>query len=329
MTKHKLLLVDDQQSNLSMLRLHLRDYDLVEADSGRSALRKVAEEKPDLILLDVMMPGVDGYSVLSILKKSEGTRAIPVILLTSLSGMEDRIKSLEKGADDFLSKPFHPLELRARVKSLLRIKSLYNELENVPKLLISMSQALENRDPITANHSKRVAFYAEMLAKKIIPTKYGQKLVRTAGFLHDIGKIEIKESLLAMPGKLDPATYAIIKTHPVSGEEICSALSKLKPILPYIRHHHEHYDGSGYPDGLKGSDIPLEARILAIADAYDALTSERRYRKAYTQTEAVEILEANAGTQWDPHLVPEFCQMLQDESVLLEQMVWELSDKRA
>lgn len=187
--KHKILIVDDQPSNLSLLKLQLKEYEVIEADNGRNALKKVLEERPDLILLDIMLPGVDGYSVLSILKNSEDTLGIPVVLLTSLADPENKIKSLEKGADDFLTKPFNPLELRARVKSLLRMKALQDELDQVYQLANQLALALEVNNPYWLNHSKRVAFYAEKLAQRVVPIKSVIQLVKSAAYLHDIGKI--------------------------------------------------------------------------------------------------------------------------------------------
>lgn len=309
----KILIVDDQQSNLELLKAQLKDFEVVEAEDGRTALKKIGDERPDLVLLDVMLPGVDGYSVLSILKNTENTQFIPVILLTSLSGVDEKIKSLRKGADDFISKPAHPLELRARINNLLRIRDLQGELENVHKMLISVAAAVEAKYPHMANHSKRTSFYAEKLAQKVFSTRSDREHLKLAGMLHDVGKIVVRESIFIDPGELQKEDYEIVKSHPVVGERICSSISSLKPILPYIRHHHERFDGSGYPDGLKGKKIPLGARILAVADAFDAMTSERPYRQAFNQEKAVEILMEEAGKQWDPHLVEAFCRIIEED----------------
>ncbi|MFZ5631349.1 MAG: HD-GYP domain-containing protein [Bacillota bacterium] len=317
MERHKILIVDDEKSNLSLLRSQLKEFDVVEANDGREALKKVAEEKPDLILLDVMMPGVDGYSVLSIIKNSEKTRFIPVILITALSGLDEKIKSLEKGADEFITKPFDPMELLARMKNLLRIKKLQDELENTHNVVISLAMALEAKDDYSVNHSKRASFYAEKLAQKVYSTKANHERIRLAGLLHDIGKIGIKDSILLKPGRLEPEELRIIKQHPVVSEKICSSISVFEPILPYIRHHHERYDGKGYPDGLAENKIPLGARILAIADAFDALTSDRPYRRAYSQEQAMEILREGAGTQWDPVLVSRFYEITEADKKLI------------
>lgn len=317
MKKYKILIVDDQQSNLALLRAHLKEYEVVEAGDGSTALKKVDVERPDLILLDVMMPGVDGYSVLSIIKNSEMVRMIPVMLITSLCGREDKIKSLEMGADDFISKPFDPLELRAKIKNHLRIKDLQDELQNIHNMLFSMVVAVESKYDHLENHSKRTSFYAEKLAQRVYSTTLDRERVKVAGLLHDIGFIAVKESIFLEPGNLEEDKFEIIKIHPVVGDKICSSLSPLKPISPFIRHHHEHFDGNGYPDGLKEREIPLGARVLAIADAFDAMTNERPYRKAYSQEAAVQLLREGAGKQWDPRLVDEFCKIIEDDKNII------------
>ena len=319
-TKYKILIVDDEPCNLSLIKYQFKEYEVVEADNGRSALKKVLEEKPDLILLDTMMSGVDAYSVLSILKNSDETQGIPVVLLTSAAGTEDKIKFLEKGADDFLIKPFDPLELKARVKSLLRIRELQDEIRNLYGLISQFALALEANDPFWLNHSKRVAFYAEKLAQRVVPVKSVVQLIKTAASLHDIGKMKVPRDVLSKTSQLEADEFAHIKQHPLSSAELCSTITKLQSLLPYIRHHHERFDGTGYPDGLKGAEIPLGARILALADGYDALTNDRPHRKAYSREKAKEILLENAGIQWDPDLVKVFCEFLEDHNALLEQL---------
>ncbi|MCL6479436.1 MAG: response regulator [Peptococcaceae bacterium] len=317
MEKHKILVVDDEIVNLLLLKSLLKDFDVIEANDGGEALKKVAEEKPDLVLLDVVMPGMDGYTVLSIIKNSEKTRLTPVILVTALSGQDEKIKSLEKGADEFISKPFNPMELLARVKNLLRLKKMRDELENIRNLVVSIAMTWEARDEYSVNHSRKTSFYAEKLARKVFSTKAEHERIRLAGLLHDIGKIGIKDSILLKPGRLEPAELEVVKQHPVASERICSSVSAFELILPYIRHHHERYDGKGYPDGLEKNKIPLGARIIAVADAFDALTSERPYRRPYSQEKAVEILREGAGTQWDPHLVSWFYEIVEEDKNLI------------
>ncbi|MZP29648.1 response regulator [Heliobacterium undosum] len=311
MENSRILVVDDNKANRMLLCGLLKQYTVMEADSGKSALEKLGAAKPDLILLDVMMPDMDGYTVLSVIKNNKETQLIPVVLITALHGTSEKIKSLEIGADDFITKPFNPLELQARVKSLLRIKALQDELESFQNVVFSLAQALEARDDYSVNHSKRTSEFAYQLALRVIDDPGHAELIKTAGLLHDIGKIGIRDEILFKPGKLTPEEFETIKSHPVTGEKICASIQTLAPILPLIRHHHESYNGLGYPDGLRGEEIPLGGRILAIADTYDALTSDRPYRKALPVEEALHILRRHAGEQWDPALIACFCGMIE------------------
>jgi putative two-component system response regulator len=309
----RLLIVDDQQTNINLLKTQFQEYDISEANNGRMALKQIKEDKPDLILLDVMMPGIDGYSVISIVRNSPETRYIPIIVVSSLGGIDEQAKALEKGADDYISKPFRPAEFKGKVKTLLRIKALHDELAAVQQLLISFAQAVDDRDAYDAGHGQRTASYAVKLARKELLQPVWQEEIKVAALLHDIGKIYLKPSLLNKAEKLTPEEVEAVNSHPVTGEKICSVLSALKPILPMIRHHHERYDGTGYPDGLKGPDIPVGARIIGVASSYVTLTSERPNRKVFAPQDALQIMRDNAGTQWDPALVELFCQIIESE----------------
>jgi len=308
----KMLIVDDQQININLLKTQFHDYEVDEANSGRSALKKILQDKPDIILLDVMMPGIDGYSVLSIIKNSPETRFIPVILVTAIGGIEELVKSQQRGADDLITTPFKPAELRDKVKTLLQIKALHDELSGVQHVFISMAQTLEDKTEYFAGHAKRAAGYAVRLARKELVQPLWFEEIKVAAMLRDIGNLGIKDSILLKAAKLTDEEFRSVKEHPAASEKICSAIATLNTIRTFIRHHHERYDGGGYPDGLKGSDIPVGARIIAVADAYDALTSNRPYRRAYLPAEAMVIMRENAGTQWDPELVNLFCQMVDD-----------------
>ncbi|MDR3589992.1 MAG: response regulator [Negativicutes bacterium] len=311
MKKAKLLLVDDQPTTIDQLRAVFADYDVDDANNGRMALKQLRENKPDLIILNTATPGIDGYSVLTIVKNSPDTHTIPIILTTAIAGAEDRTRSLEKGADDFLVKPLKLPELAEKVKSLLRFKVVHDELTRVRQLFVSMAKIMEDKSEYYAGHSQRVAVYAARLARKDLLHPLWMEEVRAAALLHDIGQIAVRESIFLKPGKLTAEEFEMVKTHPVAGVTMCAVLSVLKPVLPFIRHHHERFDGSGYPDRLKGSEIPLGARIIAVADGYDALTSERPYRRAFSPSEAMAILRDNSGSQWDPQLAELFCQMVE------------------
>lgn len=308
-TPPKILIVDDTITNLGILKKTLKEFDIIEATDGRTALKLVNAAQPDLILLDILMPGIDGHSVLSILKNNERTRNIPVILISSLDGIEDKIRSFDKGADDFITKPFNPQEVKARIYALLRVKVLQDEIARIPRTLASLVDRIEARNALTAGHGLRTAFYAEQLAKKISHQKTDHDRMRIAAALHDIGYLEINDAIRQNAGPLTAEERALIKLHPVHSTALCSVWPGMKFLLPWIKHHHEHFDGLGYPDGITGTNIPIGARILAIADAFDALTTARPYRKTNTQAEALVILLENAGTQWDPEYVALFCEL--------------------
>ncbi|MDH4099395.1 MAG: response regulator [Nitrospirota bacterium] len=302
----RILIVDDNRQNVELLKTYIsaEGYEVDEAYDGEEALSKVTENPPDLILLDIMMPKVNGYDVCARLKADEKTRFIPVIMVTALSDLEDKIKGLDAGTDDFISKPFNRHELLARVRSLLRIRHYYADLDHSQDIIITLALAVEAKDPYTRGHSERVADFAQKLAKALGLSVKDQDIVHKAGLLHDIGKIGVSESYLHKPGPLSREEREIIRDHPVRGEAICQPLKSLKHLLPAIRHHHERYNGTGYPDGLKGEEIPLMARILAIADIYDALTSDRPYRVGLPNDKAMDILKSEADQQyWDPAIV--------------------------
>jgi len=308
MNRAKILIVDNQQINIERLKAHLKEYAISEVNSGRLALRKVSEEKPDVILLDAMMTGIDGLTILSILKNTPETKSIPVLLFATSEEIESLSTSSIKSADDFLIMPFNPIELQSKVKSLVTIKGLQDELADVQRLLISFAEMVENKTEYFVGHGQRTAGYAIRLARKELVQPALLEGIRIAALLHDIGMINVPETLLVKPSHLTEAEYEKVKMHPIASEKICSVLIMLRPILPYVRSHHERYDGNGYPDGLKGQKIPLGARIIAVADAYDALTCTRPSRRSYTPDEAIYILKQGAGIHWDPGLVELFSQ---------------------
>lgn len=308
-TVPKILIVDDTITNLAILKKTLKDFNIMEATDGRTALKIVNAECPDLILLDILMPGIDGHSVLSILKHNESTRNIPVILISSLDGIDSKIRSFDKGADDFITKPFNPLEVKARIHALLRVKTMQDEIARVPFSLASLVARIEMRCSLTARHGLRTAFYADLLAKNVFHQKTDHDRMHIAALLHDAGYLEIDDESRKKAGPLTDEELVLIRSHPLRGADICSPWPGMNYIIPWIRYHHERFDGLGYPEGICGADIPIGARILAIADAFDALTSARPYRNAYTQAEALVILLENAGTQWDPEYISLFCQL--------------------
>ena len=312
----KVLVVDDKLDTLLLLRelLSSKGYDVVTAAQAEEAEEKVHSEKPDLVLLDVVMPGKSGYELCRELKEDPFTRLIPVVMITGLSDRDDRIRGIEAGADDFLNKPLYPEELFARVKSLLKLKEFTDELENAESVLVALALGIESRDPYTGNHCERLAHYASDLGQHIGLDNDGIVALKRGGYLHDLGKVSIPDEILKKGTRLTPAEWELMKQHPVIGESICQPLKSFRNVLPIIRHHHEHWDGSGYPDQLKHYNIPLLARILQVADVYDALRTARPYKPALTHEEAERtmVAEAQRGL-WDPELVPEFFSMLKQK----------------
>lgn len=312
-----ILVVDDNHSNVELLEalLSSRGYNILKAYNGEDALKLVEMVRPHIVLLDVMMPRMDGYEVCRRLKGKDTTRFIPVIMLTALSDIDDKIKGIEAGADDFISKPFQRPELLARVKSLVRVKNLLEELEDARNVIFSLATVLDVNDTYTHGHSRRVSDIAVKLAGYLGLSLQEQNNIRDAGFLHDIGKVATDKDVLHKPGALNGKEYEHVKQHPVVGEKICSPLKFAKPLLPMIRSHHERFNGTGYPDGLAGADIPLGARIIGIVDLYDALTSARPYRRGMPQEVALEVMKLEAGKgYWDREILMPFVEIAQKES---------------
>ncbi len=306
--KTRILVADDDEANRDLLSglLDGEGYDVTCAGDGEQALRVVRNESVDLALLDVMMPGKTGFSACLAIKSRPETRLIPVILVTGLTSTDDRVQGIKCGADDFLSKPVNKQELLARVHSLLRLKEFTDELENAETVLFSLALSIEAKDPYTEGHCERLSKYSVAMADRLHLPDELRVALRRAGIVHDIGKIGVPEHILVKPGPLTAAEWKIMKQHPVVGERICSPLKSFRLVLPVIRHHHEKLDGSGYPDGLKGDQIPSTARILQTVDIYDALTTERPYRNPLQPQEALAVMreEVKCGW-WDGSLVDE------------------------
>lgn len=308
-----ILVVDDNQDNAALMRqlLATRGYDTEVAHSAEEAEAFIAEGLPDLILLDVIMPGKSGLELCRELKERAETRLVPIIMITGLADREDKIRGIEAGADDFLNKPIFPEELFARVKSLLKLKDFTDELENVEDVLCTLGLSVESRDPYTSGHCERLARYACALGEHVGLTQTDLVALRRGGYLHDIGKITVPDEILKKGSDLTPEEWVIMRQHPLTGEAICRPLKSLRPVLPIIRHHHEHWNGSGYPDGLRAEEIPLLARILQVVDVYDALRTARPYKPALPHEESARLIlrDANAGL-WDYRLVRELLSML-------------------
>ena len=308
-----ILVVDDHRLNAELLGelLATRGYHAIVVSSAEDAEEQIRREPPDLILLDVVMPGKTGYQLCHELKNDPATRLIPVVMITGLNAREDRIKAIEAGADDFLTKPVSSEELFARVKSLLKLKEFTDELETAEAVLCTLGLSVEARDPYTEGHCERLARDASELGSYLGLDEESVVALRRGGYLHDLGKIGVPDEILKKGSNLTPEEWKIMKLHPITGETICRPLKSLRLVLPIIRHHHEHSDGSGYPDGLKDGEIPLLPRILQVVDIYDALRTARPYKPTLTHEQSVITMreEAKAGL-WDEELVGEYFTML-------------------
>ncbi len=301
----KILVADDLAANREVLTEILTEagHEVVGVSGGEAVFAALEDHKPDLCIVDVRMPDVDGFSVCQRIKQRPDQEFLPVILVTAMRDQLNRRHGMSLGADDFIISPVNRLEIRARVNSLLRMRQYYLDLEDHQSVILSLATALEAKHAYTRGHSERVGLLALKLAQSLGMTESDCELMRVAGLLHDIGKIGIPERLLNKPGRLTDAEFATVMSHPPRGEGICKPLRAVQAVLPFIRHHHERYNGKGYPDHLAGESIPLGARVLALADAYDALTSERSYRRTLTAVEAMEILTRETGEGlWDPRI---------------------------
>ncbi|MHB1391292.1 MAG: HD-GYP domain-containing protein [Thermoleophilia bacterium] len=311
-----ILIVDDSPHNVQLLEayLHAAGYGVICAYDGAEALEKLADKPlPDLVILDVMMPGLNGYQVCQEIKGRDDTHRIPVMMLTALQEYDDKVRGFEAGADEFLSKPIDKLELLLRVKSLLRNKRLNEDLESARDVIYTLALAIEANDPYTRGHSERVAEYGYQLAGRLGFDEDMKQTIKNAGILHDIGKIGISEAILQKPGPLTNSELVVVQDHPAIGEKICKPLRSANLLLTVIRHHQERYDGDGYPDQLTGDEIPIEARIISVCDAFDAMTSPRPYRPPMSRKEAIGTLQLEAGKQWDPEIVKEFLDLLEEK----------------
>ena len=295
-----ILIADDDlfaQKTLETL-LSVEGFRVVTAQDGQEALERIEESAPDLCIVDFDMPRLNGLETCRRIKNSHTTRLLPVIMVTGLLPDQERLRAIEAGCDDFLPKPYRQVELMTRIRSLLRIKSLTDELEDAEAILMTLVRTIEAKDRYTLGHADRVGRYAVRLGRALGCDAFEIDSLRRAGMLHDIGKIGIPDAILQKAGPLSDAEWEIMRRHPVIGCEICQRLKSLEGILPMIRHHHECLDGTGYPGGLRGEEIPKLVRIINVVDIYDALTTRRSYKEAYSVDKAFRTMWEEVDRGW-------------------------------
>src|SRR5438034_263953 len=308
-TAGKVLVVDDYASNREGLQrlLERQGYIVLSASNGHDALEIVAREHPDVVLTDVVMPEISGVDVCAAIKGHSDTCLTPVVLISASHERDMRLTGLGAGADDFLNKPVDADELYTRVRSLIRLKRLIDDLESAESLFLTLGRIIEARDPSTEGHCERLASSATALGQALNLEQPDLDALYRGAFLHDIGKIGIPDRVLLKKGKLTPPEYELMKQHPLIGDELCETVRSLDAVRPIVRHHHERLDGRGYPDRLAGDEIPLLARIVTVVDVFDALTSDRPYRKALSTEAAYRIMRDDAAGGWcEPVFVEAF-----------------------
>lgn len=298
--KRKILIAEDNRSDAEILEQLLKEngYLVSIASNGIDALEKAIKEYPDLILLDVDMPGEDGYAVARQLKSYRATRFVPIVMLTALTELGAKLEGLDAGVDDFITKPYRPVELLARIHNLLRVKALNDQLDDAESIIFALARIIEAKDSYTLGHADRVARFAVALGKLLKRSPEELETLDKGGVLHDIGKMAIPDSILLKPGALSKEEFDIMKTHPVVGCTICERLRSAKDALPLIRHHHERLDGTGYPDRLKKDEIPVLVRIVNIVDIYDAMTTRRSYKDAWTIDKTFKVMYEEVKKGW-------------------------------
>jgi putative two-component system response regulator len=311
----RILVVDDETQNRRFMRrvLEPMGYRVTEAADGEEALAAISRETPDIVLLDIQMPRMDGYSVCRAIKSDPRTRLVPVVVVTSLDQIPDKVKAVELGADDYLAKPVNITELTTRVRSLVTLKHFTDELEHSSRVFEGIALVVERRDAYTHHHGKRIGDFAMEVGRALGIGETDLATLRLAGIFHDVGKIAVPDGILHKPGPLTPEELGTMKSHPTIGADLVRPMQTMERVLPLIRHHHEKLDGSGYPDGWRGQEIPLLVRILSIVDVYDALNTKRPYKEAIPRRRCLDIMREESGRGWwDRDVLETFARILQE-----------------
>ena len=305
------VLIADENPTVRKILKHVftsLDWETVEAANGEQALEEARKSpSPHAVLLDLKLPVIDGYEVCRTLKADIQNTMIPVIALTTVESSEEKMRAVEAGVDEFLSKPVNHAELQVRLRSLMRMHRFNRELIGAESVAMALARAVASKDGYSSSHVEQVANFAVVLGERLGLDRAQLNIIKYGAILHNVGKISIPDAVLEKTTALSPREKALFQQHPRLGCDICAPLKPLEPILPIIRHHKEHWDGTGFPDGLRGDDIPLSAQIVGVVDVYSALTNDRPYRKAVSHAEAIADLEQRARQGWhNPDLIREF-----------------------
>jgi putative two-component system response regulator len=299
----RILVVDDDEYVRRLLRRLLGPvgYAVEEAATAEEGLSRIRAEPPDLVLLDLHLPDRSGHDVLESIRADPATRLLPVVMLTGMATAAEKMRAQAEGVTDFIAKPFSQEELLPRVRALVMLKLFADEHEHAEHVILTLAKTIDARDPYTAGHSGRVAEYADRIATRMGLDAAARNDMRRGALFHDLGKIVIPDAILRKPGALTAEERAIIEEHPVVGNDLLSPMKTMRKTLPVVYHHHERLDGSGYPEGISGSAIPMTVRIVTIADIFDALTTDRAYRGALRVDTAFEILAEGVQKGWWDH----------------------------
>jgi len=307
--KISVLAIDDDASAIAVIEAYClaSNFELKYTHEPKEALELAIRHQPDVIISDVMMPGMNGFEVCQQLKSHPDTALIPVLMVTALDSRGDRLKGIEAGCDDFMTKPVDRLIFTARVKSLARIRKLTADLDDAKTVLSSLALSVEAKDGTTGDHCARLTKIGRLFGEHLDLPEPDIRALESGGVLHDLGKIGIPDAVLLKPGKLNEEEWDIMRTHTLIGYDLLKPLRTMQRVSSVVRNHHERWDGKGYPDGLAGDDIPLLARVFQIFDAFDALTSKRPYKPAFSIEKSLAILDEEKDQgKWDKDLVSKF-----------------------